>query len=172
MNVLATLRDSDFGSDLPFPEVHTIRHAVRAVVLDHMGNVALLHARTRGYYKLPGGGVEEGEDIATALARELLEEIGCTVTNVRPLGRIEEYRAEYALHQFSDCFVADVDGEKGAPQFTDDEVAEGFEVVWMNITDAEAHIQGIDVTTLGTGAQFMVTRESMFLKASTLLSNV
>jgi len=33
-----------------------------------------------GLWELPGGKVEPGEDPATAAAREILEELGCTVT--------------------------------------------------------------------------------------------
>ncbi len=39
-----------------------------------------------------GRGIEEGEDNIEALKRECMEEIGCTITNVRELGVIEEYR--------------------------------------------------------------------------------
>ncbi len=51
-----------------------VREAARAVLTDDSGRVALMYVAGLDYYKLPGGGVEEGEDVKLALARELMEE--------------------------------------------------------------------------------------------------
>ena len=53
---------------------HTVTIGVRAVVIDDEERVFLVkHSYVSGWY-LPGGGVEIGEALGTALARELLEE--------------------------------------------------------------------------------------------------
>ncbi len=43
------------------------RVAVRAVLFDNDENVALMHVSKEEYYKLPGGGVEEDEELLVAL---------------------------------------------------------------------------------------------------------
>lgn len=136
MNVLKTIKDSDTGSEFATPEKYIERKASRAVVFDKDRKIALFHSTVKHYHKLPGGGVEEGEDLETALRRELFEEIGCAVENIRELAVIEEYRNNFNLHQFSHCFTADLSGEKGVPHLEEDEIAEGFVTEWLDLDEA------------------------------------
>ena len=136
MKLLRTLRDSDIGSNALIPVSYPERSASRGVVIDTQGKVALLNVTKKGYHKLPGGGLELGEDAETAFRREVLEEIGCEVTNIRELGMMEEYRNKIALHHLSYCFTADVEGEKGQPSFVGDEITDGFEPEWCDLKTA------------------------------------
>jgi ADP-ribose pyrophosphatase YjhB (NUDIX family) len=120
MKTILTIRDKNFGID----------------IFDGDKKIALLHVTKLHYHKLPGGGIEQGESIEDALQRELSEEIGCSVKNVRELGIVEEFRNKFSLRQLSYCFLADLAGEKGTPHLEQDEIADGFETVWLSIEDA------------------------------------
>lgn len=73
-------------------------------ILVHEGKVLLNRCRDRyngDYYSLPGGGQEKYETLFEALRREMLEETGYRVTDIRFAGLFEEicddeeYRREY-----------------------------------------------------------------------------
>jgi 8-oxo-dGTP diphosphatase len=61
---------------------------VAAMIRDEQGRVLLVRKRGTRAFMQPGGKRDAGEDDATALARELYEELGCDVAHgsVRPLG--------------------------------------------------------------------------------------
>ncbi len=88
------------------------RQAARAILFDGQ-KIALLHVTKLNYHKLPGGGVESGEDIETALKRECLEEVGTEIEVGKEIGSIVEYRGQFNLVQTSHCLVVRVLGNKG-----------------------------------------------------------
>ena len=138
------------------------REAARAIVFDENNSIALLHATKNGYFKLPGGGIEKGEDTMTALKRECREEIGCDIEVIKELGVIREYRKKYKLNQISYCFIAKVIGSKGIPHLMEDEIAEGFEVVWMPIAEAKTKVaQGLQDMY---EAPYMISRDLAFIE--------
>lgn len=163
MVTLKVIRDTDIGSNTPDPEHYEERRAARAIVFDGERKVALLHATKKGYHKLAGGGIEEGEDIIEALKRECLEEIGCNIGNVKELGVIEEYRNDFKLHQISYCFIADLVGEKGQNKLEADELADGFEPEWMTIEDAIRALES-EASIEHYEGRFIRLRDLTFLK--------
>lgn len=77
-------------------------HVAAAAIFDGTGTHVLLARRPDdkhqgGKWEFPGGKVEAGEDIRTALARELDEELGIAPTRARPLIRVTHHYPERSV---------------------------------------------------------------------------
>jgi len=167
MKHLLTIHESDI-----FPEKENLlsenfrtRHAARAIVFNDAGEVALLKAAAYSYHKLPGGGVEANEDMELALERELLEEIGCQADVTREIGEIIEFRDKWQMKQISHCYLANQVGKQQAPQFTQSEIEEGFEIVWAPNLSAAIKLLEQDQPQNYDGL-FIQRRDITFLKAA------
>ena len=117
------------------------------------------------YHKLPGGGIDPGESTEEALARELMEEIGCRVEGVREVAHITEERSGlYRLRQHSVCFSATQVGEILPPDFTVKERAQGFRVVWADSLPAAVELLSADNPSTYEG-RFIQARDLLLLQA-------
>jgi len=150
-------------------ESFSIREAARAIVYDKESNVALLHVTSKQYYKLPGGGLDKGEDKLTALKRECIEEIGCDVEVTGEIGTLTEYRKLFNIKQISYCYTAKVVGEKRSPAFTEKELSDGFEIVWLPYKDAITALETATPTDQ-EGREYIVPRDCILLKKSLRIS--
>lgn len=162
MKTLKIIKDADIGSELPEVEVYKERKASRAVVFDTEGNIALIYAGKNNYHKLPGGGVDKEESLEAAVRRELMEEIGCKVENVKELGIVEEYRNKIRLHQISYCYTAQV-VEKGIAQLEANEIAEEYVTKWLTL-DTAIEILDKEKDTDHYDGKFMWLRDLVFLR--------
>lgn len=142
-----------------------VREAVRAVVYDQDGNVAVLNVSQQNYHKLPGGGVEQGEDISSALKRECQEELGCDIEIVGEVGQIVEYRKMFQLKQISSCYLAKVVGVKGNPSFTPEEIGDGFQIKWLPLEKAVMLLDS-DQPLNDEGRLYIVPRDRAFLETA------
>jgi len=163
MDPILTIRDKDFGLEFSSTRASQERRATRAVVFDKERKIALLHVSKKYFHKLPGGGIEGEETVEEGLRREVSEEIGCEIENIREIGTVEEFRGKFALHQISHCFVADLAGEKGAAHLELDEIEDGFGTVWMDLARAITTLEG-EVPVEDYEGKFVQKRDLAILK--------
>lgn len=120
------------------------RHAARGIVLRD-DKILLLFTERYNDFSLPGGGIDQGEDIQMALKRELEEETGArNVTIHSHYGFIEEYRPYWKpdydlMHMTSHFFVCDIAAELAQVRMEDYEVANGMRPIWVSVNEAMAH---------------------------------
>lgn len=143
MELLLEIREKDIGAEAleSFTLPYELRKASRAVILNNEGQVALMNVTKHNYHKLPGGGIELGEDLHSALRREALEEAGSRIEIEQELGMIIEYRNEWKCLQISYCFLAKVVGNLQATQLTEREIANGFQLLWLPFDEAIAQLE-------------------------------
>lgn len=106
------------------------RLTARAIVRRRDGYYAVMYADKFRFYSLPGGGVENGEDVLTALRREVYEETGCSCDEIRELGIVAENRASLDYTQINYYFVVAAADSSGRNHLTEDELNDGTAVQW------------------------------------------
>ena len=90
MNTIFTIDQKDYSEEMPLTE----RYAVRALICKN--GLWAMQKSAAGDYKIPGGGVEEGESYEEALIREVREETGLLVIpdSIREIGEVLEIRRD------------------------------------------------------------------------------
>ncbi len=103
--------------------------AVAGLVRNAEGQVLMLRSPRRDW-EFPGGQVEEGEDLMTALQREVLEETGITVTVGKLAGVYSNTKSRIVMFDFLCELVS------GEPQTS----AESLAVEWVGANEALTRI--------------------------------
>ena len=97
------------------------RIIARAIVKNQDGLYAVMYADKFKLHSLPGGGVEDGEDVLTALRREVYEETGCVCDEIQELGIVAENRASLDYTQINHYFVVTTTHTPGENHLTEAE---------------------------------------------------
>ena len=101
----------DYLNDPDAPEANSVVPAVSAIVPDIDGRILLIRRTDNNYWSIPGGGVEPGESVSQATAREVMEETGidCEVTGLVGIYSDPNHVAAYddgeVRQEFSICFI-------------------------------------------------------------------
>ncbi len=135
MNCIRVLVDEDFGlKSIPFNNPRT-RMGARGIIKNE-GKIALFNKANKNEYKLPGGGIDEGENPYEAFKREALEETGCEIEIEELIGSIEEHKSLDNFKQTSYIFVAHVTNNNHQLNLTQKEKDEGAKLIWVDINEA------------------------------------
>jgi 8-oxo-dGTP pyrophosphatase MutT (NUDIX family) len=104
----------------------TVIRIVAAVVTDERGRLLVVRKRGTTAFMQPGGKLEPGETPVDALVREIREELGVSVTEVRELGHHTAIAANEPGHTVdAELFFVTLDG---VPQIA----AEIEEMAWID----------------------------------------
>ena len=129
MRLLKTIADGDTNN-------YTImEYSARGVMLNDENKIPILFVSKYNYHKLPGGGIEQSESKYEALKREITEETGCKIEIQGEVGEIALYFTRFKVEQHSYCYFGKII-KKGIPQFTKEEIEEGFELQWYKLSEA------------------------------------
>ncbi|MFD4461316.1 NUDIX hydrolase [Nocardia sp. NPDC058480] len=129
---------TDYFHDPAAPQPNAIKVAVSAVVLDELGRILMIRRTDNDLYAIPGGGLEAGETVSEAVAREVLEETGIRVEVTDLVGvfsnpeHVIAYDDGEVRQEFSICFRARPVG--GSLRTSE----ESKEVLWVAPTAVES----------------------------------
>lgn len=126
--ILATIGEED--ASIEYIDRPTVK-----VIVEDKGKILILNGGL-----LPGGGADYGESDLEAIYRELTEELGATVSEIRPLGTIIQFRNILSRRYVITGYVASLNAfnKETTPQ---DEGEAAFVPQWVSFDDAKKIIK-------------------------------
>lgn len=162
------LKDTEW----PLEYIDHDRKIVRAIVFDDQENYYFVRAKRDDDFgkatliETSGGGVEAGEDLETALKRELKEELGAEVEIMHKIGIVSDYYNLIHRHNINNYYLCKVTsfGEK---HLTRDEI-EDFHLSTLRLSyrDAEEEYKKCAETKIG---KLIAARELPVLRRAKVL---
>lgn len=165
------ITNSDFGLENKAFNNPRMRFGARGIIENENGEIAVFNKRVKNEYKLPGGGVDDGELPIDAFKRESMEETGCEIGNIELIGEIEEEQSDENFIQHSYVFKSKVKNNTNTLNLTEKEKDEGAILHWLKPCEALEKMQNcIDNLSSSTydniyRSRFMVKRDIAILKA-------
>lgn len=136
MECILLMDEKNYAPDLE--EIYRV--AVRGIIF--IDGKLLMVENSFGEAKLPGGGMDAGEDDYQALVREVKEETGYDVIpeTIKPFGEVEEKRLSLSepmiWHQINRLYFCEVYPEQGACDYSENEKKHGFRQVLYTLEEA------------------------------------
>lgn len=168
--IIVNVNDKSLGlNDLKVNDECKVRYGSRGIVIEQNGDIAIFNKRSKNEYKLPGGGIEEGENPMEAFMREIMEETGCEIEIIDYLGLAVEEKGQTNFKQISYVFVAKVLNNTNGLHLTEKEKDEDAIVMWVSLREALELVNGCINNLFGSKyddlyrSLFMVKRDSEIL---------
>lgn len=144
------------------------REAVRAVILKD-NNILMVH-NNKGDYKFPGGGANKEENHEQTLKREVEEETGYIINNVKDMlgvfteRKLDDFEENSIFEMVSYYYICELSDNKTIQKLDDYENELDFKPVWIAINEAIRLNEEV-IKKDNTNKNSWIYRETKVLKA-------
>ncbi len=118
------------------------RPSARGIIIKN-NKIALVYSKKEKYYKFPGGGINENEDISEALIREVREETGMIVIpeSIREFGSVmrrqkSNYSPDTIFEQENYYYFCEAEKRLSSQELDDYEKEAEFSLRFVDIDEA------------------------------------
>lgn len=136
------------------------RKAARGIILNK-NKALMIYSRYFNDYSFPGGGLEKNEDILDTLKREVLEETGYIVSDIKEYGLIIETKEMFNKNYYQENYYFLCKGNRVTnPDLEDYEIEYGYKPLWIDLKKAYNH----NLNTLKNKYSMAIKRENEIIE--------